>query len=144
MTDTLEDRFWRQVVRSATCWEWTGVRTAKGYGRVSIAGRYIYVHRVSWEWHRGPIPPGLLVLHHCDNPPCVRPDHLWLGTMLDNVRDMDSKGRRKSRGLMERCHRGHLMAENFKVSGNGRYCGLCDRRRRHNKAVDPAHAVRVG
>ena len=79
------------------CWEWTGYRDVDGYGRphVKVNGRWgsARANRISWELHRGPIPPGLHVLHRCDNPSCVRPDHLFLGTNLDNVHDRDRKGR---------------------------------------------------
>lgn len=89
------DRFWGNVERATnedSCWEWTGLRS-EGYGSISYAGRMRRAHRVSWELHNGPIPQGLLVLHRCDNPPCVRPDHLFLGTVTDNNRDRAVKGR---------------------------------------------------
>ncbi len=78
------------------CIEWTGT-LKHGYGIY----RQRLAHRVSWELHYGPIPAGACVLHHCDNPPCVNPLHLFLGTQLDNVHDMDDKGRR-SRGASHR------------------------------------------
>lgn len=92
----LETRFWRHVECSAGCWLWTGQRNVKGYGRIENAGRRRRAHRVSWELHNGPIPDGLLVCHRCDNPSCVRPDHLFLGTQVDNMRDCASKGRAAS------------------------------------------------
>jgi hypothetical protein len=76
------------------CWEWDGtIRT--GYGRYYYKGKWMTAHRVSWELHNGPIPDGLLVLHKCDNKPCVNPDHLFVGTQRDNVRDMWKKQRAK-------------------------------------------------
>lgn len=72
------------------CWEWARCRSAHGgYGRVG--GQR--AHRYAWTIAYGPIPNGLCVLHRCDNPPCVRPDHLWLGTQVDNMRDKTRKGR---------------------------------------------------
>lgn len=94
---TKEQRFWAKVNKSEDCWEWTGYRTGFGYGELQSGPRGDQVkesaHRLSWEIHNGPIPDGLNVLHRCDNPPCVRPDHLFLGTASDNARDMWDKGR---------------------------------------------------
>lgn len=74
-------------------WPYQLNRTGSGYGQVTISGRKEYVHRVAWELTNGPIPAGLQVLHRCDNPPCFEPDHLFLGTQADNIRDALAKGR---------------------------------------------------
>jgi hypothetical protein len=89
-----EDRFWPKVAKSDGCWEWQGSRERGGYGIIGASRhqRARKAHRVSWELHNGPIPAGLDVLHHCDNKPCVRPDHLYLGTNLDNARDRIERG----------------------------------------------------
>jgi len=94
--------FWQWVEPDANCWHWTGNRLPSGYGRVSVRGtglgkKNLYAHRVAYELVLGPIRDGLHVLHRCDNPPCVRPDHLFLGTQADNVADRDRKGRQASR-----------------------------------------------
>ena len=91
----LADRFWANVNKSDGCWNWTAC-TQLGYGTIYACGhksKRLWAHRVSWELHHGPVPDGLFVLHHCDNPSCVRPDHLFLGTTFDNVHDCMSKGR---------------------------------------------------
>lgn len=85
--------FWSHVQKSDGCWEWVGARNPNGYGNHHAQGRTRKAHRVSWEMEYGPIPEGMLVLHRCDNPPCVRPDHLFLGTQRDNLRDAIAKGR---------------------------------------------------
>lgn len=91
--DPLDVRLWQRVTKTETCWNWTGKTSPKGYGAMRYHGRRILVHRASWELAYGPIPPDQNVLHHCDNPACVRPDHLFLGTLADNNHDMQSKGR---------------------------------------------------
>jgi|SRR5947207_6439155 len=77
------------------CWVWMGFHSSSGYARF----RYQYVHRLVWEAMYGPIPPGLWVLHHCDNRSCINPKHLWLGTVRDNAQDALRKGRLNLAGL---------------------------------------------
>jgi hypothetical protein len=89
----LAARFWSRVNKTDTCWLWTGYVQAYGYGTLIIDKRMQMAHRVSYEMAYGPILPGLFCLHHCDTPACVRPDHLFLGTQGDNMRDMVSKNR---------------------------------------------------
>lgn len=89
----LEERFWSKVEKTDDCWEWTASKDNHGYGHLGINGKIIRAHRVAWELTTGPIPTGLCVLHKCDNPGCVRPDHLFIGTKADNNHDMIAKGR---------------------------------------------------
>jgi len=95
--DTIK-RFWAKVEKTDNCWLWTGSKRNKGYGAFVYAdknGKVVQgrAHRFSYEIHVGEIPEGLFVLHKCDNPGCVNPDHLFVGTNQDNVTDMVSKGR---------------------------------------------------
>jgi hypothetical protein len=85
--DTLARRFWVKVQKGDGCWMWTGSMGAQGYGVIKRAGRFSGAHRISYELNVGEIPEGLIVRHRCDNPSCVRPDHLELGTRADNARD---------------------------------------------------------
>lgn len=103
--DDRRDWFWARVDRNGPtpghlpalgpCWFWMRARDSKGYGQTKFgrAGKMLRTHRVAWELVNGPIPNGLKVLHHCDVRPCCRPDHLFLGTDLDNMRDKTAKGR---------------------------------------------------
>jgi hypothetical protein len=101
-----EKRFWSHVDKNGPvpahrpelghCWIWTASTNVHGYGQIcprSMPGKMVGTSRFSWEIHYGPISDGLWVLHHCDTPACIRPEHLFLGTQTDNMRDMISKGR---------------------------------------------------
>jgi hypothetical protein len=112
------------------CWVWTGQTDPKGYGRWSkvIASRH------SWALANGQIPDGMWVLHHCDNPPCVRPDHLYLGTVVENVRDAVERGQHYRPPRKERCTKGHLKeGDNLRVIVRGSrtnyLCRQCDNER---------------
>lgn len=89
-------RFWRKVIKSDGCWGWTARTMRAGYGVLDINGTTVGAHRLSWEIHRGAIPKGMCVCHKCDNPMCSNPEHLFLGTHMDNMRDMVLKGRSAS------------------------------------------------
>lgn len=120
------DRFWSKVDRNGSpqehcpelgpCWIWTAARLPAGYGLFGIPSRgaikspaiMLKAHRYAYELTRGPIPDNLWVLHRCDNPPCVNPDHLFLGTATDNNRDTKGKGRWRTGSITkpERLRRG--------------------------------------
>jgi hypothetical protein len=90
--DVFKARFWSRVRKGDGCWEWTGGHNPAGYGVVRIGSKVQKAHRVAWWLEHGTWPA--LLRHRCDNPGCVRTDHLDTGTHADNVRDMDERHRR--------------------------------------------------
>ena len=95
MTDTLikMERFWNKVDKTDDCWNWTASKNIQGYGYFRFDGKMRKAHRMAWLLVNGEIPDGMCVCHTCDNPGCVNPIHLWLGTNQDNMDDMNNKGR---------------------------------------------------
>ncbi len=119
------------------CWEWTGHRTPQGYGRFMMLGETL-VHRVSYILYNLPIPKSVCVLHKCDNPPCVNPDHLFLGTRDTNNKDRAKKGRTITPNMnLTHCKRGHEFDnENTIMRKSGlRLCRKC----RNAKSLERYH-----
>lgn len=110
-TEQFRRRFMSKYQEGGGCWGWTGIRSRKGYALIWCDGNTRRAHRVMWRLAVSEIPPGKQILHHCDNPSCVRPDHLFLGTNEINVSDKVSKGR-QVRG--ERIHVAKLTEANVR------------------------------
>ena len=130
--------FWSHVTapNERGCWTWTASRDRNGYGRLNFLGRSRLAHRVAWILTHGAIPLGTpCVLHECDNPPCVNPDHLFLGTQADNIHDAVQKGRlvfgwgniRKTH-----CPKGHPYDSRRDANGK-RTCRVCMNARKREK-----------
>jgi len=121
----------KRVERRGECLVFTGCVNNKGYGKVGVRDEGPqYAHRISYVHHHGPIPDDMVVMHSCDNPPCVEPTHLSLGSKAENNLDMKAKGR-TANGNKTHCLRGHEFTEEntyMKPSG-GRQCRACNRER---------------
>lgn len=114
-----------QAVKPGGCLRWPGAIDRDGYGVVGLDGKQHRVHRVVYASVHGPIPPDLLVCHKCDYPRCVRLEHLFLGTLLDNAKDCVAKGRHPST-KKRKCPKGHAYTvENTYVYATGRRCKAC-------------------
>jgi len=117
------------------CLLWLGTVNRKGYGRIGVNKKAYFTHRVAWECTFGPIPSDKWVLHKCDQPSCIRPDHLFLGTHADNMADMEQKGRARRgvyNAMKTHCPAGHpLSGDNLRTverpTGTRRICIQCDR-----------------
>lgn len=126
---TIEERFWEKVNKTKTCWIWVGSRSREGHGQIRspISKKIISAHRWSYEHSFGEFDKKLCILHKCDNPPCVRPDHLFIGTQQDNMRDCLEKGRYFNQRKKE-CLRGHKYNDKNTYFGKGkRQCRICVR-----------------
>lgn len=95
----ISTRLMRKTLKTSTCWLWQGSKTIFGHGQIvsyeSGHRKLVSAHRTSWELTNGPIPNGMCVLHKCDVPNCINPEHLFLGTKADNSKDMTNKNRHK-------------------------------------------------
>lgn len=122
-----------EIDKKTGCWVWSGKRIKGKYGAVKSNGTAHVAHRLSYEMFVGPIPEGMLVCHHCDNPPCINPDHLFVGSHSDNMKDCFAKGRQSRRCIpWDKCKNGHEMTEeNVYLSKTGRQCKKC--KREYNK-----------
>jgi hypothetical protein len=128
-------RFLSKVSKSDGCWEWTASKQTYGYGKMWFNGRLECAHRISFILFKGEIPKGIFVCHVCDNPPCVNPEHLFLGTVGDNIRDMVKKGRHfrpKYNESKTHCPKGHpyskdntLVEVSKKTGYHLRRCKIC-------------------
>lgn len=124
-----EEKFWSNVDTGGEgCWEWRGDLCSNNYGRFYFCGKRELAHRLSWRFQFGVIPPGMFVLHHCDNPRCIRPSHLFLGNNSDNMQDAVRKGRHYSHGrTLTQCRNGHPYDEENTYKKNGqRNCRKCN------------------
>jgi hypothetical protein len=114
---SLKDRFWLKVEKLDDCWIWKGNLSRQGYGTIKDNKKSVAAHRVSWRLHNGDIPDGMIIMHKCDNPLCVRPDHLELGTKQDNMLDM----KRKGRNTFNSRHGGSLLTDDQVLELRKRY-----------------------
>ena len=133
-TIPLEERFWGkvEVPSYGECWEWTAGKI-RGYGSIFYNGKTHKAHRISWKIHFGKIPKDMCVLHECDNPSCVNPSHLFLGTHKDNSDDKIQKGRFKNGNMLKtHCKSGHEFSKtNTRINSRGeRVCKECVKKRR--------------
>ena len=141
---SLSARFWPKVDKAGPddCWEWNASRQGTGaYGRIGVNGKVELAHRISYELMHGPIPDGLFVMHRCDNPPCVNPAHLSLGTRRDNMEDSMDKNRRR----LSLCKKGlhEFTPENTIAGASGkRACRACSNERIRLKTRDARAAYR--
>lgn len=150
------ERFWSHVEKTETCWLWTGSKRNKGYGAfvwADVEGKVVQgrAHRFVYELLVSPIPAGLFVLHHCDNPACVNPDHLFVGTNQDNVSDMMQKGRHVAGGTYTegkyergvKHHNARLTEYDIKAIRTDRVQGLSYSNLAEKYGIAPAHAYRI-
>lgn len=134
-----ESDFWAKAAREtgSDCMIWQGSKNRTGYGYYSLRGKTVYAHRYSWQIsNKAEIPKGKVIMHSCDNPSCVNPAHLSLGTYTDNAQDRQMKNRgRKDYPSASHCSRGHELAGDNLI-GNTRHCRTCAKARRALKQAE--------
>ncbi len=150
MPRSTDERFFGKIEQPATgasCWIWAASRNPEGYGHFFFDGQVIGAHRYSWIRKFGAIPDGLCVLHRCDNPRCVNPEHLFLGTKDDNNQDKVKKGRH-TWGNKTHCIRNHpLSGDNLYIAKTtgARICRECLRiRETSRRTTDKARRSDYG
>jgi hypothetical protein len=125
---SVETRFWEKVDKTGDCWIWTGAKSSAGYGTLAVHLNPLKVmaaHRLSFALHRGVFDQRLMVLHTCDVRECVRPDHLYLGDHLQNMKDMVDRGRHGKK-MGTHCPAGHAYTESNTYERNGsKWCREC-------------------
>lgn len=123
-----KERFESKINKTDSCWLWTAYKNNNGYGMFWLNGKLLLSHRISFTFYKEEIPEGLNICHTCDNPGCVNPKHLFLGSQKDNIKDMCLKGRAKNGNTKKtHCIRGHEFThENTYTKPNGkRQCRQC-------------------
>lgn len=136
------ERFWSRVKKSTGCWEWTGSKCTQGYGVMWHEGRQRMTHRISFKLFVGEIPEGRFICHHCDNPACVRPSHLFAGSHRDNMADAARKGRWLRRLNQDEAQRAtELLRAGMAITKVQRALGVGDTEiiRRHTGSIPRNH-----
>ena len=138
MRRTIEERFWEKVNKTDDCWEWTAHKLFNGYGRFSVHGKPDYSHRIAWQLASGKYPTGKQVLHTCDNPGCVKIDHLFLGTLRENMADRGAKNRQMNSQKFE-CRHGFKFSYTATNKRTAKDCVTCQKQRQYKAAGNTAH-----
>lgn len=138
-------QFWDYVDKSGDCWLWTGPTNAKGYGWWSGGDVRGLAHRIALAEAQAPPSPEMLACHRCDNPPCVKPQHLYWGTTADNAQDYAARQGVHNKGQFKsHCPKGHPMSgDNLRMSAGRRFCRECDNARSRERMRRKREAARA-